>query len=447
MIICIFFFIYRLRLITDLIPGIQLQIPLINFTETLIYAVISWLAFVGIGIIKDFYELHKPVQKYYETISKVRLYWIITITFVAYFGQWFVFSSWISRFIIIVSWILTLIFIFIFDQIRNNLESKIHREWRNKILIIWTDAFDSSPIVEKIRKWFSFKSEFILYSQLQNVDISDYFIVIAVWSFPKDDLQQMFEKVRFSDTRFFHIWEWFFLEDVVYSPENIDNIVAFEYKHSKLDGRFIVLKRIFDVFVSFFSLILLLPFFLIISIIIKFDSPWPVFYKQKRVWLNWRLFTFIKFRSMYTDMCVWDEYGWEKAMDCRKKLMDSDANIRKWELQKIKDDPRVTKVWKFLRRFSIDELPNLFCVFIGTMSIVGPRPHLPNEIEKYKLRQKRLLSIKPWITWYAQTFGRHTVIFDDEARFDLYYIQNRSIFFDVYIIFATFKVIFKGRGV
>jgi lipopolysaccharide/colanic/teichoic acid biosynthesis glycosyltransferase len=102
-------------------------------------------------------------------------------------------------------------------------------------------------------------------------------------------------------------------------------------------------------------------------------------------------------------------------------------------------------VWKFLRKTSLDELPNLFSVITGTMSLVWPRPHLPCEIEKYKDWQKRLLSIKPGITGYAQIFGRDNLSFDDEARLDLYYIQHRSLLMDLYIILRTFGVIFKWK--
>jgi lipopolysaccharide/colanic/teichoic acid biosynthesis glycosyltransferase len=120
-------------------------------------------------------------------------------------------------------------------------------------------------------------------------------------------------------------------------------------------------------------------------------------------------------------------------------------NERSGPLFKIKNDPRVTKFWKFLRKSSIDELPQLFCVFIGTMSIIWPRPHLPQEVANYENWQKRLLSVKPWISWYAQIFGRDKLSFDEEAKLDLYYIQNRNLFLDLYVILATFKVVFKGK--
>jgi lipopolysaccharide/colanic/teichoic acid biosynthesis glycosyltransferase len=138
-------------------------------------------------------------------------------------------------------------------------------------------------------------------------------------------------------------------------------------------------------------------------------------------------------------------YGGKQADDLYQKLIESDANIRQWVLPKIANDPRVTRVGKFLRKTSLDELPQLFCVFRWTMSLIGPRPHLPDEVKNYELRQKRLLSIKPGITWYAQVFGRDNLDFQEEAKLDLYYIQNRSLFLDAYIILATFGVVFKGK--
>ena len=198
-----------------------------------------------------------------------------------------------------------------------------------------------------------------------------------------------------------------------------------------------------DLFGSIFWIIILSPLLLIIAIAIKIDSRWPVIYKSKRVWTWWKLFTFLKFRTMYTHLSV--GYGGKEAEELYKKLINSDANTREWVLPKIENDPRVTKVWRFLRKTSLDELPQLFSVLIGTMSLVWPRPHLENEVEKYQPWQKRLLSIKPWITWYAQVFWRDSLSFDQEAKLDLYYIQNRSLRLDIYVIVWTFGVIFKGR--
>jgi len=411
----------------------------------MIFAIISAFFFVSIWIVKKLYELHKPTQKYIQTFSKVRIYRFIGITFISYFGQGFIFIWGISRFIILITSFIILFLLFLFDQIRNFLEKKTQKNSNYKILIITNDKENSYNAIQKIKDWFDFKTELIETKNIKNTKLQDYFMIIAIWNFEKNVLQNIFEKIRLSNTRFYHISEWYFLEDVVYKPENINNIIALEYKHSQLDWRSLVLKRILDIIGSITLLILTFPIMIIVAITIKLDSKWPIFYKQKRVGKNKKLLNFTKFRTMYFEDCIGDNYWWKKALEKQQKLINSDANIRKWELQKIKDDPRITKVWKFLRKTSLDELPNLFSVIIGTMSLAGPRPHLPNEISKYKPRQERLLSIKPGITGYAQIFGRDNISFDDEARLDLYYIQRRSIFLDIYIIFATIKVMFKWR--
>jgi len=428
----IFYLTYKLRLITDLIPLIQLPIPLIDYKETMLFAIISGFAFVWIWIIKNLYELNKPIQKYFQTYSKVWIYRIITITFIGYFWAWFIFKNWLSRFIILWGATISFFVIFFFDQIRNKLESRKHKNGKNKILIIGDNSTKSYEAVKKIKDWFSFKSEFIQMEDLKDINLSDYFIIIAVWIFKQDVIQEIFEKVRFSSTRFYHISEWYFLEDVVYKPENISNLIAMEYKHSKLDGRSIVLKRVLDIIIAILWIIILLPLFIVVGIIIKIGSKWPILFIQKRVGQHWELFKFLKFRSMVKD-----------ADNMKKDLLKK--NERKWPLFKITNDPRITRFGKILRKTSIDELPQLFCVLAGTMSIIWPRPHLLQEVEKYENRQKRLLSVRPGLSWYAQVFGRHNLNFEGEAKLDLYYIRHWSIFMDLYVILWTFKVVFKWK--
>lgn len=444
LIVVVFYVMYRIRLFTDLIPGVQLRIPVINYQENMAFGIIAAFVFVLIGITKSLYELHKPIQRYFQTFTKTWIYRIITITFIWYFWQGFVFFFWISRFIIVLGALVSFAVLFLFDQVRNYMEAKRHREGNNKILIVGSDTLESYKAIEKIKNGFSFKTEFATYHDIKDIDIAKYFIVVAVGSFEKEVLQEIFERVRFSEnTRFYHISEWFFLEDVVYSPENIDNIIALEYKHSKLDGRSIVIKKMVDLLAALLLLILVSPLMLLVAIAIKIESRWPILYKSKRVGKYGKLFTFLKFRSMYTHMSV--GYWGKEAEELYKKLIQSDANVRQGVLPKIHNDPRVTRVGRFIRKTSLDELPQLFCVIRWTMSLIWPRPHLPNEVKNYESRQKRLLSIRPWITGYAQVFGRDNLDFEEEAKLDLYYIQNRSLFLDVYIVLATFGVVFKGK--
>ena len=441
LILLVFWIAYKSRLWGDVMWKIFNETPRINIHELVVFSLISAWMFVFIWLIKNLYELNKQTSNYIQTLSKVWVYWFISSAFVSYFGQWFVFNFWISRYIILASAIIGYVVLFLFDQIWYRVDFKLQKRWWNKVLIISDNLDNGSALLDKLKWNFSFPTEAIVSEDVDWVDMSEYAMAVVVGNVKQDVLQKIFEKIRFYDTRFFHVSEWFFLEDVVYKPEKIWSIVAMEYTHSQLNWWSLIWKRIFDIVISLIGLIIGAIPMIIIAIAIKIDSKWPAIYKSKRVGKWWALFTFYKFRSMKTEMCVW--YGWKKADELYAKLIASDANNRKWVLPKIKNDPRVTRVWKFLRKTSLDELPQLFQVLRWSMSLVWPRPHLPNEVEQYEPWERRVLSIKPWITWYAQVFGRDNLPFSEEARLDLYYIQNRSLAMDLYVIFATFGVVFK----
>lgn len=207
----------------------------------------------------------------------------------------------------------------------------------------------------------------------------------------------------------------------------IDAIAGFpliEIKRTPLDGWGRVKKRLLDII---FSLIALIVFFgpsLIIILLIKLTSKGPTFVKLTRLGEGSREFKIYKFRSMV-----------QRAHELKKNLLTQ--NERKGPLFKMKNDPRVTKIGRFLRRFSIDEIPNFYNVLIGNMSLIGPRPHEPEEVELYKNHQKKLLNIKPGITGLAQISGRSQLAFDEEARLDLYYIENWNLKMDIAILLKT----------
>lgn len=445
LILIIFYIAYSIRLQTDLIPGIQLRIPPIIIEEIVLYAIISALAFVALGFIKWLYWLFKPVQNYFTVLGKVRLYWLVVITFIAYFWQSTVFVWWISRIIIIFAAVWSAIFILLIDLLRNARERRLAHRHSKQYLIIADDEENALQIVKQMNIAEDDAQIITPKQRSKHKDNEDYHTTIAIGTFDREFLQEVMDTIRLMSSRFFHVAEWYLLEDIVYQSEALGKIVALEYKATKLDNRSIVIKRIFDILISSFAIIFLAPLLLIIWIIIKIDSPGPMLYIQKRVGKYGEAFTFIKFRSMYTHLGIGENFGWAAAEKIYNKLIKSKANTRDTMMPKIENDPRVTRVGKFIRKTSLDELPNLFCVRIGSMSIVGPRPHLPNEIAQYKDRQKRLLSIKPGITGYAQVFGRDKLSFEQEAKLDLYYIQHRSLFLDLYVIIMTIKVLFRGR--
>jgi len=206
-----------------------------------------------------------------------------------------------------------------------------------------------------------------------------------------------------------------------------------EIKKTPLDGWGKIIKRAVDIFGSAVGLILFSLPFLLIGIIIKLDSSGPVFVKLKRV-SQGKEFYLYKFRSMVKD-----------AEELKKDLLQYNER-QDGPLFKMKNDPRITRVGRIIRRFRIDELPQLINVFKGEMSLVGPRPHQPDEIVRYKKHHKRVLFLKPGITGLAQISGSSDLSFEEEVKLDTYYIENWSLGKDIYILLKTFLVVFIDRS-
>ena len=203
-------------------------------------------------------------------------------------------------------------------------------------------------------------------------------------------------------------------------------------QHRRYGYRFI--KRVFDFVASLLGLIILSPLFLLIAIAIKVEDPkGAVFYSQTRLGRGEVPFKMYKFRSMVSNA---DEL-------LEKLLKDNEIDGAMFKMQ---DDPRVTKIGRFIRKYSIDELPQLLNVLQGSMSLVGPRPPLPREVEEYSDYDKQRLAVKPGCTGLWQATVRNSVGFDEMVKLDLTYISKRSVAFDVYILFKTVVIMFKPNG-
>ncbi|HEY8188358.1 MAG TPA: sugar transferase [Pyrinomonadaceae bacterium] len=203
-------------------------------------------------------------------------------------------------------------------------------------------------------------------------------------------------------------------------------------------------KRISDIVIASLTLVLLLPFWLVIALLIRFDSKGPVFYTQERVGMDGRIFVVYKFRTMRVDADsdVHREYQ-RKFIAGHAEANVGDADRPAY---KLRDDPRITRVGRILRRLSLDEVPQLFNVLRGDMSVVGPRPPIPYEVEAYELRHRKRLDMKPGLTGLWQVSGRNRLPFEEMVKLDLFYIENWSILFDLKIILRTVLVMLRGDG-
>jgi lipopolysaccharide/colanic/teichoic acid biosynthesis glycosyltransferase len=190
-----------------------------------------------------------------------------------------------------------------------------------------------------------------------------------------------------------------------------------------------LMKRSIDIICSLIGLIFLMPLLVIVAILIKIESKGPVIFAQDRVGMDGRLFKMYKFRSMISN-----------AEELKEKL--ASKNERTGPMFKIKEDPRITKVGKFIRKTSIDELPQLMNILKGDMSIVGPRPSLPNEVKEFEKWMLRRLDVKPGLTCYWQVSGRDDIEFDEWMKLDVKYVNERNILIDFLLISKTFFVLF-----
>jgi len=208
---------------------------------------------------------------------------------------------------------------------------------------------------------------------------------------------------------------------------NLDNNRIMLEKKKLSRNTYEFLKRLMDIICSMSALIVLAPILIVVAILIKIESKGPVIFSQERVGINNKKFKMYKFRSMVVN-----------AEDMKEKL--EKQNERKGPMFKIKNDPRITKIGRFIRKTSIDELPQLINILKGEMSIVGPRPSLPKEVIQFEPWMLERLKVKPGLTCYWQVQGRDHIEFEDWMRLDVKYVKDRNFLLDIKLIFKTFFV-------
>ncbi len=217
------------------------------------------------------------------------------------------------------------------------------------------------------------------------------------------------------------------------SIEYLDDLPLLTYSTTPEQGFSLVAKRLLDLLIASVSLLVLSPLILVVALLVKKTSPGPVFYRQKRLGLYGRTFTLVKFRTMIDGA---EDRLWEIV-----HLNEMDGPVFK-----MKNDPRITKFGSFLRKTSIDEIPQFWNVIKGEMSIVGPRAALPEEVRNYRVNYRRRLSVKPGMTCLWQVSGRNEIDFEQWMKMDLEYIDNWSVWLDLAIILRTVPAVFSGRG-
>jgi len=270
--------------------------------------------------------------------------------------------------------------------------------------------------------------------------VKRYNIKMAIVAMPELDSQKLTHLLNTSVNSFRYnviIPNFFNFSNIWMSVRDFSGVLGIETSNKLKRFWNLAIKRFMDLFVVIIGGILLLPFFLFIALLIKINSPGPVLYKQKRLGRNGKYFYAYKFRSMVVDA--------EKQL---QNILDADPSFNEeWiNNHKLHNDPRITSIGRILRRTSIDEFPQIINILKGDMSLVGPRPIVDEEVEKYGEDYNRISSIKPGLTGMWQVSGRSDINYNDRVAYDTYYLQSWSVWLDLWIIFKTFAAVIQGRG-
>ena len=259
-------------------------------------------------------------------------------------------------------------------------------------------------------------------------------ILIAINNIDHSNLLKLIDECKKTKCKVHVISELYNIIEKKLEVEEVAGMVTFSIvKSNKLDYEKV--KRIIDIIISLIFIIIGLPVWIIIGLLIKLSSPGPIFYKANVIGKDGQAFKMYKFRSMHNNC----------SKESHKKLIEKIIKENR-ETKKIRNDPRITKIGKFMRKYSIDEFPQIINVLRGEMSFVGPRPNIPYEYEIMDNWQKKRQSVIPGITGLWQVHGRDEVNYNDQIVLDIYYIENRSIKLDFEILLNTVSVVLFGKG-
>lgn len=449
------YFIRFSRFTTEIRPVI-FDLPFLNYFKVLIIIAFLWILIFALS---SLYSMtHSKISKEIYRIFLACSAGFVLVVILIFFQR----ELFNSRFIVLMAWALAIIYVslgriivywirkFLYSRgygVKNIILVGFSKTGDNLIKEFFNKKYSGFKVVKRVRDFSietsrelsQFVVDFNKENQYKNKQIDE--IIQSDPNLSKIETLRLYDFANDHHIVFKYVADLLEVKVLKTEISEMAGIPIVEVKKTTLEGWGRIVKRFFDVFFSSLIILILSPVILLTIILIKIDSHGPIFFSKRddgspvfRVGQGGKPFKYFKFRSMIpgTDNMRYNEL--------------SDKNIRKdGPMVKIEDDPRVTRVGRFIRRWSIDELPELFLVFIGRMSLVGPRPHLPEEVAKYEQHHRKTLTIKPGITGLAQVSGRSDLLFEEEVKLDIYYIENWSLLLDISILLRTPLAVFKNR--
>lgn len=424
------------------------SLPAIEYFQILLIISAVWLVIFSFAGLYNLRELGSLKSELKKVVLGCSLGLVAVVIFIFFYRELFS-----SRFIVLAGWAFSIIYVAIGRIIITYVRRFFYKYdvGVHKVVVIGAGQTADRLVKEfASRKWlgFSVVKRFDDFSSEAAKDLEEFILTKEVDEVLQADPNlSKSDRLRLFDFADEHHLIFKYAADLLETKvlrvevDELAGLPIVEVKKTPLDGWGRVSKRIIDIIGSLILILIASPIMLLVVIAIKLDSRGPILFSRLddgswlyRVGQSGKKIRYFKFRSMMD------------RVDSMRYNELADKNIRAdGPMVKIKDDPRVTRVGRFIRRFSLDELPELFLVLAGSMSLVGPRPHLPEEVAKYEGRHKKVLTIKPGITGLAQTSGRSDLTFEDEVRLDVYYIENWSLVSDIIILLKTPLAVLRSR--
>ena len=416
----------------------SLNLPFGRYLALVAVVAFSLLAiFALIGLYKI-----KPIRQLFEDFLKIVIAVsagiIILVFYIFLRREWFD-----SRFLILAGWLMAIFFVSFGRLIIISWQKYLMRKYHfgaQRVLVVGKDGV-SQKIIKSIKQ--EPNLGYYLVTNLIEPDIEEIKtkvsnpgveeVILADPDWPREKILELVDFCEENHLSFKFVPNLFQTLTANTSVETLGNIPIVELKRTALDGWGRIIKRLIDFIGALLGLIILSPLFGIIAFLVKWDSDGPVLVELKRI-SQGREFNLYKFRSMIKDA--------EKL----KKFLWSYNERKDGPLFKMKDDPRITKIGRFLRKYRIDELAQLINVLKGEMSLIGPRPHQPDEIAHYRKHHTKVLAIKAGMTGFAQVGGSSDLPFEEEIKLDTYYIENWSLITDLKILLKTLVILLKDRS-
>lgn len=433
----------------------QYELPLKEYIVLSLIVAVAWIlifALSGLYSIRGTRSITQELKSIFLACSTA----VLVIILVIFFRR----ELFSSRFIVISAWILSILFVtfgrlFVLKMQRSFFLRGIGV---HKVIIIG-EGRSAREIQKEIERnslfgykivhsvpYYDHRALLDLKKIQEKLTLDD--LIQADPTLPKEDELELVQFCHENHISFRYVPNIYEAMSINVSVSSLAGIPIIELVRTPLDGWGRVAKRLVDILGSLLCIVVTSPLMLAAALAIKWEDKGPIFYKNGRVGYRSQLFEAYKFRSMKSELCT--DYkkeisGHESEAEKFEQELIRKQNTRRGALYKIKDDPRVTRVGALLRKYSIDELPQLFNVFKGEMSLIGPRPHQPKEVTHYSKTQMKLFVIKPGITGLAQISGRSDLDFDDESKLDIYYLENWSLMWDIQILFKTPLAVIRNR--